>query len=104
MSEEEFSWNLDPFNFTISFGICNQKTKTFYNQNEQQGRQWTSLPGATRGRKKGSRRTIHEDSKIGRRDTAQYPIHPNKRNPDLNKNKMDKGPINPIKSFWQVQL
>ena len=99
MSEEKFSRNLDPFNFSIAFGIFNQKTETLYNQNEQQGRQWETLPDSTGGQKKGSRITIYEDNKVGRRDTAQNPIYPNKRNPDLNKNKTDKGPINTIKGF-----
>ena len=99
MSEEKLRRNRNPFNFTIPFGIFDQKAKTFYNQDEQQGRQWTALPDSMRGRKKGSRRTINEGRKVSRRDTAQNPIHPNKRNPDLNKNKTDKGPINPVKIF-----
>ena len=99
MSEEKLRQNLDPFNFTIPFGIFDQKAKTFYNQDEQQGRQWTALPDSTSGRKKGSRRTIYEDNKVGRRDTAQNPIYPNKRNLNLNKNNTDKGPINSMKGF-----
>ena len=104
MGEEEMRWNLHSFNLTIPFGIFDQETKTFYNQDEQQGRQRASLPDTMRGRKKGSRRTIYEDNKVGRRDTAQNPIHPSKRDPYLNENKTDKSPINPVKGFWQIQL
>ena len=100
MSEGELRKDFDPFNFSIPLGFLDQKTKPFYNQDEQEGGQRAALPNSMRGSKKGGSRSIYKDSKVGWRDATQDPINPNKGNTDLNKDETDKGPINSVKSFW----
>ena len=57
-----------------------------------------------RGSEEGRRGIIYKNGEISRRNTAQAPIHPHKRYPNLNKNKSDKIPIESIEILCQIKL